>query len=78
MEDIVSCFMTFIVVLVVCFLLFMDREMYPAEIEAAYEVCESANSKMKRMAATHGYNTVYCESGAVFKLPSAPYMEEKE
>lgn len=77
MEGVGIWFMT-VVVLVGGFLLFMDREMYPKEIEAAYEVCDNANSKMKRMDATLKYNTVHCENGATFKLLSAPYMEEKE
>jgi len=78
LKDIVDVWFMTVVVLVGGFLLYMDREIYPIEIEAAYEVCDNANPKMKRMSATHGYNTVHCESGAVFKLPSAPYMEEKE
>lgn len=78
MKDIGIWFMIFVVGLVGWFLTFMDREMYPVEIEAAYEVCDSANSKMKSMDATLKYNTVHCESGATFKLPSALYMEEKE
>lgn len=77
MEGVGIWFMT-VVVLVVGFLLFMDREMYPSEIEAAYEVCDNANSKMKRMDAILKHNTVHCENGAIFKLLSAPYMEEKE
>lgn len=77
MEGVGIWFMT-VVVLVGGFLLFMDREMYPKEIEAAYEVCDNANSKMERMDATLKYNTVHCENGAIFKLPSALYMEEKE
>lgn len=75
MEGVGIWFIT-VVVLVGGFLLFMDREMYPKEIEAAYEVCDNANSKMKRMDATQKYNTVHCENGATFKLPSVFYMEE--
>jgi len=56
----------------------VPTEMYPKEIEAAYEVCDNTNSKLKRVDATHGYNTVYCENGATFKLLSSLYMEEKE